>query len=536
MIALPALLVVSLALADGPLGPEVEARVETTRRVLADESRPLDERASIALDEASALDRDAQSAAAAESRRALTATAIKLLDDFNASHPRHGLETPLALQAAVYAWADGRRELDAWHRDPRDAALKGRAIARFDEAIARIERLGPEFSGADPLVAQNGGFRLAQALADRAALDRERSPESIDRLRRALAAIDPVPSEPAIEGHARLLRAEVLARLGETGRADEELDAASKLRPPVSAAALAELRARVLRLRRRYEEAVRAVDSAGLDGVVRDALVLEIRLDQRSGESSRYARADAEADAFRRAKTLRGSDRPEARQALAALARAVEEPPAHADPEAWDVLGEAALGLGDSARASRLVAAGADRAAALHQPAEAARLRLRAGAILYQAGDFAGADPLLTRAWDDPQAGPWRARAGMLRALARGRAVEESPGKVGRAGYVAALRDVVAAFPTDPQTVEARWLLGRAELEGGRPAEARRSGGRSRPAMPDGCPRGSRRPSRTCASWTSSASATTRTRSAPGSARPRPSSARAPSRRRSRRT
>ncbi len=474
MIAPSVWIVAALLLADTPIGAEAEARVEATRRVLADETRPLDERASIALDEAATLDREAQAAPGPEARRARAALAIKVLDDFNAAHPRHGLETPLALQAAVYAWADGRRDLDALRLGPGDAGLKRRAIGRLDEAIARLDRLNPEFSGADPLVAQNGGFRTAQALVDRASLDPEGSADARDRLKKALAALEPAPTESAIEGHARLLRVEILAGLGELGRAGEELEAVAKLRPPVSPVALAEAQTRVLRLRRRYNEAIRQLDSAGVDHVTRDALALEVRLAQRSEESSRSGRADAEADAFRRAKTLRGSDRPEARLALGLLARALDEPPRQAEPEAWDLLGEAALGTGDPARASRLVARGADRAAGLHQGAEAARLRLRAGAILYQAGDFAGADPLLTRAWDDPAGSPSRARAGVLRALARGRAFEEGQGSLGRTGYVTALRDVVRAFPDDPLTVEARWLLAAVEADDGRPAEARR--------------------------------------------------------------
>jgi tetratricopeptide (TPR) repeat protein len=462
-------------LADGPDKPsapsESSARHDAVVRVLVDESRPLDERASIALDEAAALDREAQASPSAEGRRGRSAMAVRLLDNFNTTHPRHGFETPLALQSAVYVWADGRRDLEEWRQAPGEDA-KARAIGRLDESIRRLDALGPALSGTDPLVAQNARFRLAQALADRAALDPDASPAGRVRLAKALAALDPVPTESSVEGFARLLRAETLARLGDLVRAEGELEAAEKMKPPPPAGPLAEVRTRILTTRRRYREAIQAIDASGLDEVARAAMAVEVRLAQRSNESSGSARRDAEADAFARAKLLRGSDRPEAREARAHLARALDGPPPHSDPEAWDMLGESALTLGDAARASRLVAEGADRADSLHHPEEAARLRLRAGAILFQSGDYAGADPLLGRAFESPAGGPWRPRAAMLRALARGRALTENRPGADRTGYVAALRDAIRAFPDDPATAEARWLLAAVEAEDGRVSEA----------------------------------------------------------------
>ncbi len=457
-----------LVVGDGPASQEAEARRESVRKALADESRPLDDRASMALEEASALDREAQSSPTAESRRDRAAEAIKLLDEFNAAHPRHPLETPLALQAAVLAWADGRRDLEAWRLAPTDPAKKDRATGRLDEAIGRLERLEPALSGADPLVAQNARFRLAQALADRAGLDAD----GRDRLKKSLAAIDPLPTESAVEVHARLLRAEVLARLGDLERAEGELDAAARLTPPPPAPAMAEIRTRILLGQRRYIDAIKAIDAAGLDPVERDALALGVRLAQRTDSISGSARTDAEVDAFRRAQSLRGSNRAEARRALNDLARALDSPPPHADPEAWDLLGEAALGLGDAPRAGRLVAEGAERARTLGHPEESARLLLRAGAILFEAGDYTGADALLGRAWDVPGAGPARPKAGLLRALARGRALAERQPGATRAGFVAGLRDMVREYPDDPNTAEARWLLAGSEREDGHLAEA----------------------------------------------------------------
>ena len=201
-------------------------------------------------------------------------------------------------------------------------------------------------------------------------------------------------------------------------------------------------------------------------------MAVEVRLAQCSDFLSGAARIEAEADAFRRARALRGSNRPEAREALSNLARTLDEPPPHADPEAWDLLADAALGLGDAPRASRLDVSGAERARTLGRPEEAARLLLRAGAILFQVGDYAGADALLGRAWDVPKAGPARPKAGLLRALARGRALADNQPGATRAGYLASLRDLIREYPDDPTTPEARWLLGEAEREDGRLAEA----------------------------------------------------------------
>lgn len=462
--------------ADGPEksagADEVDSHLESTRRILADASRPVEERASLALEEAAALDREAQIRPDLEGRRARSSQAVRLLDEFNAAHPGHGLCIPLALQAGVYVWADGRREMDGWRLHPADDSRKGRAAERLDESIRRLQRLEPELSGVDPIVAQNARFRLAQALADRAGLASDASPEGRDWLKKALAAIDPIPTESAVEGFARLLHAEILARLGELNRAEDEINAASRLKQPPPIPASTEVRVRILAGQGRYLDALKAIDSAGLDDVARDAMALEVRLEQRRGPISGPARTEAEVDAFGRARSLRGSERPEARRALNDLGRSLDQPPPHAEPEAWDTLADAALGLGDASRASRLVASAADRARTLGQPEEAARLRYRAGAILFQAGDYAGADPLLGRVWDDPKAGPSRPKAGMLRALARGRALADGQPGATRAAYLDALRDVVRSYPDEPATVEARWLLASAEAEDGHPPEA----------------------------------------------------------------
>jgi len=458
---------------------------ESARRALADERRPLDQRASIALDEAAALDRAAGASPGEEERRSRSDLAVRLLDEFNAAHPRHPLETPLALQAAVFVWAESRREADAWRLAPSEPSRKARAVDRLDDCLRRLDRIEPALSGADPLVAQNARFRLAQALADRAGFDPGGSAPARDRLDRALAALEPIPTEPSLGGHARLLKAEILARIGRPDRAEDEVEAAARSKVPPPARDLAEARSTILVAQRRYRDAIAAIDASGLDPIVRGSLAVGVRLAERRERSAGQDRDAAQADAFARAEALRGSTRPDAKLALNDLAREVDRPTARSAPEAWDLLAEGAIGLGDPPRASTLLGLGADRAAGLGRREDAGRYRFKAGAILFRAGDYPGADALLGRVWDDPDSGPSRPRAGMLRALARGRALAEKAPGASRRAYDDALRDQVRAYPDDPSTSEARWLLGRIEQEEGRPEEAIRQWR----AIPPGHPR-----------------------------------------------
>jgi hypothetical protein len=175
-------------------------------------------------------------------------------------------------------------------------------------------------------------------------------------------------------------------------------------------------------------------------------------------------RSAAESAVFRRVAPLRASGTPEARRALIELARRVLEPDANQGPEAWEAVAEGALAMGDLTRASRLEAKAAARAEALGHADEAATLRLRAGAYLYQAELYEEADTLLTRVSDDPKAGAARAGAGMLRAMARGRSLALGRPGASRKGYTDALEAQIRDFPGDPSTQEARWLLGRLRL------------------------------------------------------------------------
>ena len=101
------------------------------------------------------------------------------------------------------------------------------------------------------------------------------------------------------------------------------------------------------------------------------------------------------------------------------------------------------------------------------------RYRLRGGGFLFQAGDYLEADTVLSRAAADPAAGPLRAKAGMLRCLARGRACRCGPAGASSDAYTAALEAAASRLSqADPSTDEARWLLGQLAVAAGDRARA----------------------------------------------------------------
>ena len=82
------------------------------------------------------------------------------------------------------------------------------------------------------------------------------------------------------------------------------------------------------------------------------------------------------------------------------------------------------------------------------------------------------ADAILTPLTEDADAGDSRPKAGLLRALARGRALAKNAPGASQSRYVEALKYQLKTFPADPSTNEARWLLGRLRLVSGERAEA----------------------------------------------------------------
>jgi tetratricopeptide (TPR) repeat protein len=141
--------------------------------------------------------------------------------------------------------------------------------------------------------------------------------------------------------------------------------------------------------------------------------------------------------------------------------------------------------LGDAPKAGAMEERAALRALALGRPDAAARFRLRGGGFLFQAGRYLDADAMLTNVIGDTKAGAMRAKASMLRGLARGRALAAGLPGITPAAYAQALEEQVRDYPDDPATDEARWLLGTLARASGDTARALASWS----AIPHGSPR-----------------------------------------------
>jgi hypothetical protein len=438
--------------------------MEALRRQVEDPTIDVVKRERIALEMAATLDRAAQSEPAAEARRARWTEAIRGLDEFLRRNPRSPRERQLRLQAAVYVWARAESWLQQRELSPTDDQARSKAIEDLDLAIDRLRPLNETlFTESDP-VSQNVRYRIAQSLADRAELEPPDTPGRRNREREALKALDRPIDEPALAGYALLLRGEILGRLGHSDEALAAIETASKVDPGPPAEARLEARVDVLAGRRRYDEALKAIEASKVNPAVRGGLAVRVLLAQRDSLPPGEARTAAEAALFQAVGSLRTAKTPEARRALIALARNLIEPDPSLGPEAWDAMSEGFLTLGDPARAGALEARGADRAEALGRARQASEMRLRAGALLFQAGRFTEADPPLSRVVDDPNAGENRSRAGLLRILARGRALATKMPGASQHAYVEALESQIRLFPADPSAGEARWLLGKLRL------------------------------------------------------------------------
>ncbi|HMB02997.1 MAG TPA: hypothetical protein VKP69_04555, partial [Isosphaeraceae bacterium] len=457
-----------------PTEQEFNAQLATLRGQVEDSALGMAKRERLAMEMASTLDRAAQSAPTEETRRARWAEAVRALDRFKQRDPEHAQAKQFQFQAAVYSWAGARSWAQQAELSPTDATARDRAITGLDAAVARLRAVSEPLRGAPDVFAQNVRYRLAQALADRAEFDPRGTPARRAREDEALALLESAVSEPMLRGFAHLLRAELLGRLGQGAAACAAVEAASEARPAPPAADLLAARVGGLIAQKRFDAALRAIDQAAqVEGATKDGLAVRVRLAERASRPTGAAREAAESALFRCIARLRASGLPEARRALIALAKEVPEPGAGQGPEAWEAIAEGALILGEIGRASDLDARAADRLDEHGQAERAAVLRLRAGALLLQGERFREADTLLTRVADDPKAGPSRPRAGLLRALARGRGLALRLPWATQAAYVAALEAQIRDSPDDPSTGEARWLLGQLRLATGDRAAAR---------------------------------------------------------------
>jgi tetratricopeptide (TPR) repeat protein len=444
---------------------EMERHLDELRRQADDPLTDLKRREDLTLEIAATLDRIGQSAATVETRRARWTEAVQLLDRFESKNPGHPRALEFRFQAAVYLWALAQSWQQQAEAGPTNQPARDEAQKHLDGAISRLrgiqEALPP---GESDLLSQNLRFRLAQALADRGDLDPEGSTERRRRQEDAVLLLERPVAEATLKGFALVLRAELLASLGRLARAEEALDEAVKLKPAVPASDLLTARVKILAGRKRFAEAIAAIDASSLEPGARDALAIRLLLTQRSGTAAATERSAAESALFERVARMRAAGRPEVRTVLVEVARRLVEPDPGQGPEAWDAVAEGAVAVGDLTRASRLETRAAARAEELGHPDEAAKLRVRAAAYLYQAEQYGEADALLTRVFNNPRSAAARSSAGMLRIMARGRALALGRPGASRKAYIDALETQIREFPGDPATNEARWLLGRLRL------------------------------------------------------------------------
>jgi hypothetical protein len=444
---------------------ELSRHLTVVRTQIADLSIDPVRREQLVFDMAATLDRAAQAVTDPEKRRQRWALAIDLIDRFSRENADLPLARQLRFQAAVFRWAQAQTWFHASQAEPAETRFRDRAVALLDDAIERLRSVST--IGDRTTLGENQRFRLAQALADRAELEPAGSDDRRTREAEARKLLQTPATEVGLAGYWHLLQADLARRAGEMELAFKELDAAARAKPAPPERDRFDVEIPLRISRDQFGEALRAVDQSHLDAAMKGLWKVRIHLAQLAGAAQGVDRARIVSDLFREIAGLRKGRPPELRIALLALARAGIEPGTEQSPEAWDAMAEAYQAAGSPEQAGRAALRAADRAAALGQSAEAAGARLRAGAFFYQANKFREADAALSRVVEDPAAGSSRARAGMLRALARGRAVAlHLPGSSIPA-YAEALERQIRDFPREPATDEARWLLAELAMAAG---------------------------------------------------------------------
>ncbi len=457
------LVIVAAAVGQEPLNDaELSRHLTVVRTQIADVTVDPVRREQLALDMAATLDRAAYSVADGEVRRQRWALAIDLLDRFNQEHTGLPQARQLRFQAAVYRLAQGQSWLDASRFEPGDPRLRERGIALLDDSIERLR--GVSVVGDRTSLGENLRYRLAEALADRAELEPDESPDRRERETEALDLLKEPATEVGLTGYWHLLRADLSRRLGKPQESEKELDAAAKAKPAPPERALFEVRVPLRVGQKQFAEAIQAVDASHLDPPLKGLWKVQIDLAQLAGPTKEADRSRIESDLFREVQTLRAGNSPYSKLAVLELGRGGIEPGEGQPAEAWDAMADAYEFAGKTAQAGNAATRAADRAMALGQAASAARFRLRAGAFFYRGGKFAQADAALSRVADDPAAGPLRAKAGLLRAKARGRAVDlRLPGS-STTSYAEALErrsanSLATQRPTKPDGYGASWPI-----------------------------------------------------------------------------
>ncbi len=464
-------LTASLAAQQPMSDSELAQHVASIRSQLANPGIDLARREALAQDLASTLDRAAQSSRNPEVRRSRWAEAITILDRFIRDNSGIVSDRQLGLQAAIFRWAQAQTWVQAVQFEPGNPQHRERAIALLDDALERLRSITT--IGESTTLGDNLRFRLAQTLADRAELEKPGSDSRKSLESEAMKLLEKPGTELGLAGFWHALRAELLLRDGKPDEAGRELDAAAQAKPEPPEDEIIAIRVPLLLARKQPEAAKDAVAKSHLNDADKSLWRVRILLAELASLPPDDARRKIHGELFHEVRGLRTSQSAESRLALLEVARAGIEPGPDEPPDDWDALAEAFQRSGDPVRAAAAATRAAEGAARAGKKTEAAGYRLRAGAFLFQAGKFLPADAELSRVADDPSAGAIRARAGMLRALARGRALSyHQPGSSASA-YQEALERQVKDFPADPATDEARWLLGGLALSAGEPDRAR---------------------------------------------------------------
>ncbi len=470
----------SLRAQEPATGDELAQHLAMLKARVEDTSLAIGQREALVQEMAGTLDRAARDAGSAEQRQEHWGRAVGVLDEFNSQNPGHPTAREFQLQAAVYRWAQGQGWRQVGDLNPGDGRAPREAAAALDDAIVRLRAIPAE--SVENVLAENIRFRLARALADRAGLEPMDSPSRRARESHALALLQNPMNERGLRGFSSLLKADLLRRVGRLDEAGTELDAALRADPRPSEREILDVQIPILIGQKKFKAAEAATTSTRLDPPEKQLQLFELRLAELKSLTPGNERFAVEQDLFRLIKALRQGKTNEARLGLLALAGSGIDPDPRNAAEIWDILAEAHEVQGDAVKAAALELRAARRAEEQGDVEAAAGFRLRGGKFLFQAGKYAEADALLSRVADDPRAGSFRPKAGMLRAMARGRSLAAGAAGVTVSIYAQTLQQQITDFPADQATDEAPLALGRAAAsrrrsgQGGAPLDGHRSG------------------------------------------------------------
>jgi len=282
-------------------------------RHLADARERLDDpsiepavREEMALETAATLDRAARSALDLDTRLARWDAAVALLDEFDRKNMDHRRRREFGLQAAVYRWAQARALHDRRAMQPAQAGPPERESAALDDAISRLRMIVGGEAGS---LSDNVRFRLAWALADRAALEASGSPTAAMRREEALDLLKDPPAEPSLSGFQSLLKARLLRESGKLDLAYFQVDEATRSASPPPEAEVLDVLVPILIDLGRFEDAAGKVESSGLSSPAKALHKLRIDLAARraapAGDEGRERRRTLEADLLKQIGTLR---------------------------------------------------------------------------------------------------------------------------------------------------------------------------------------------------------------------------------------